>query len=109
MRLRKLSAAEAARLCACGLFPYEAHHAHDCRIWRDQECARLRARIAALETRLAQLISPAAAKRHIPVRFDPPHWRCASCNTDTFARSVRDPDRCTRCASVVTNGHLVAA
>lgn len=25
-------------------------------------------------------------------------WRCAACNRDTFAASIKDPERCTECA-----------
>lgn len=75
MQLRKLSAAEVARLCACGLWPDEAGHDHTCRVWRDKEIARLSTRIAALQTQLAQLVSPHAARRELAILIEPPAWR----------------------------------
>jgi hypothetical protein len=44
------------------------------------------------------------------VLADPP-WRCASCDKNTFARSVADPSRCISCVAheAPTNGHAVAA
>ena len=98
MHLRKLSPAEAARLCSCGLWPHEPGHTQ-CRVWRDKEIARLGARIVALQAQLAQLVSPAAARRGILVLPEPPGWRCAACASDVFARSARDPERCIRCVS----------
>ena len=99
MQLRKLTPTEIARLCACGLFPYEAGHAHSCRIWRDQEIGRLHTKVAALQARIAELSGPHTARRAIAIIPEPSGWRCAVCRGDVFARSVRDPDRCVRCAA----------
>lgn len=104
MRLRKLSGAEARLLCACGLRADERGHEKDCAHFYIQAIGRLRAQIAALEAQRSALVGP-PIRRAIVVVPEQPHWRCATCNTDTFARSVRDPDRCTRCAA----SHQVAA
>lgn len=113
MKLRKLSPGEAAQLCGCGLTPDERGHAHSCAVWQSQEVARLRARIAALEVRIAGLVAPHATptqRRHI--RLIPEQssaWRCVVCNQSAFARSVRDPERCIRCAALASrNGHMEA-
>lgn len=34
---------------------------------------------------------------------DDPTWRCATCNSDAFSRSMADPTRCMRCVKA-TNG-----
>lgn len=42
---------------------------------------------------------------------DNPAWRCAACHQATFARSLRNPDYCQRCAKDLplasTNGHAL--
>jgi hypothetical protein len=105
MKIRKLPPMESARLCSCGLFPDETGHSHTCRCWKEREIARLRAQIAALEQRIARLVTPAAARRPIPpIREASRWWTCADCGRNIHARSVRDPDRCIRCATFNANG-----
>jgi hypothetical protein len=56
----------------------------------------------------------AAAAPPIAIALGEAPWRCASCGTDTFARSVADPTICKKCLiartdGALSNGHLAAA
>lgn len=44
------------------------------------------------------------------IAYDSDEWRCAVCTSNAHTRSVKHPDRCLRCANLVsTNGHEVTA